>query len=329
MRNITLRILRAASILSIGAGAIFAQATSDAPKPSETTVSLGNAKIDRYRIGYQDVLNIQVDRHADLNQALAVRQDGTIELQRIRKTIVAVCKTEIELARDIEVAYGENYLRNPNVRVSVTEQRSQPVIVVGFVVNPNTYYLNRRMHLLEVLGLAGGANKDAGTRMFVARQGSSSVCKTPETSTTDSDEIVLKEFKVRDVLAGRANFWIEPGDTISVLDSDIIYVYGNVNKQGAYKTREPLTLTQAIVSAEGFKGAAKKDKIRILRQKEGSNDREELIFDLNAIEKRKIDDPFLQPNDIVAVSEDKAKSILMGFVDSLKGTIPNAIYRIP
>ena len=120
-----------------------------------------------------------------------------------------------------------------------------------------------------------------------------------------------------------------PFDVVSVLDADIIYVYGNVNKQGAYQTREPITLTQAIAKAEGLKGSVKKDKIRVLRGIEVGNSREELIFNLNDIEKRKVPDPFLQPNDIVAVSEDKTRSIIMGFVDSIKGTIPNAVYRIP
>ena len=316
--------------VSFAAGIVFAQTSGESvaviPNAS-TTASV--PRNDRYRIGYQDIVSIQVDRHPDLNQTVPVRQNGTIELFRIEKPLVAVCKTELELASAITAAYKEKYLRNPSIRVSVTEQRSQPVMVLGFVEKPQTYYLNRRVHLLELLGMAGGPNKEAGTRMIVARQGSVSVCQEPESSVDNADTVSVSEFKVRDVLSGKRTFWIQPGDVVSVLDSDIIYVYGNVNKQGAFKTREPITLTQAIVSAEGLKGAAKKDKIRILRQKEGSFEREELIFDLGHIEKRKINDPILQPNDIVAVSEDKVKSILMGFVDSLKGTIPNAVYRLP
>ena len=120
-----------------------------------------------------------------------------------------------------------------------------------------------------------------------------------------------------------------PGDVVSVLDADIVYVYGNVNKQGSYKIREPITLTQAIVSAEGLRPTAKKDKVRILRQKAGAADREEFVFDLNQIDKGKIKDPFLEPNDIVAVSEDKTKSILFGIGNTMKTAVPNAIYRIP
>ncbi|MBK6590634.1 MAG: SLBB domain-containing protein [Acidobacteria bacterium] len=314
--------------VSLAGGIVIGQTVDPKSEPSAATVASTQTN-ERYRIGYQDIISIQVDRHPDLNQTVPVRQNGTIELFRIEKPLVAVCKTELELANDITAAYKEKYLRNPSIRVSVTQQMSQPVMVLGFVEKPQTYYLNRRVHLLELLGMAGGPNKEAGTRMIVARQGSISVCQQPDTRADDANTVSVNEFKVRDVLSGKSTFWIQPGDVVSVLDSDIIYVYGNVNKQGAFKTREPITLTQAIVSAEGLKGAAKKDKIRILRQKDGSTEREEFIVDLGQIEKRKAIDPILQPNDIVAVSEDKAKSILMGFVDSLKGTIPNAIYRIP
>jgi len=122
---------------------------------------------------------------------------------------------------------------------------------------------------------------------------------------------------------------MQAGDVVSVLDADVVYVYGNVNKQGAYRVREPLTLTQAIVSAEGLKPAAKKNNVRILRQKPGSVDREEFVFDLNAIDKGKVKDPYLEPSDIVAVSGDTTKSILLGIRDAIKTSIPAAIYTIP
>ena len=122
---------------------------------------------------------------------------------------------------------------------------------------------------------------------------------------------------------------MQPGDVVSVLDADIVYVYGNVNKQGPVRIREPITLTQAIVSAEGLRPAANKDKIRVLRQKTGSVDREELVFDLNQIDKGKVKDPYLEPNDIVAVSQDGSKAVLLSVTNMIKSTIPSAIYRIP
>jgi protein involved in polysaccharide export with SLBB domain len=142
------------------------------------------------------------------------------------------------------------------------------------------------------------------------------------------NEMMLLNFKVRDVLEGKQNLWMQPGDVVSVLDSDVVYLYGDVKKVGAVKMKEPITLTQAIVSAEGLKSTAK-SQVKILRLKEGSRDRMELAFNLKDIEKRKIQDPFLEPNDIVAVSEDSSKVILKGVTDVLKSAVPSLIYLVP
>ncbi|MEP6787008.1 MAG: polysaccharide biosynthesis/export family protein [Acidobacteriota bacterium] len=304
------------------------QAVAPVSTPQATKVPDATAQNDRYRIGFQDVLDIQIFRHPDLNQRVPVNPNGTIVLFRLEHPVVAICKTERELSTDIANAYKEKYLRDPEVSVNVAEQKSQSIAVIGSVEKPGNFFVNRRYHLLEMLALAGGPNKEAGTRLMIARTGSTSNCK-ENLDSSDNDKIEVVGFKIRDVQEGKQTFWMQPGDVVSVLPADIVYVYGNVNKQGPVSIREAITLTQAIVSAEGLKPAANKDKIRILRQKTGSIDREELVFDLNLIDKGKVKDPYLEPNDIVAVSQDSSKAVFLGVTNMIKSTIPSAIYRIP
>jgi len=317
-----------ASALNAAAQISNGQVPAPSSTPLRTTVLDANAQSDRYRIGFRDVLDIQVFRHPDLSQRVLVSPNGTIVLFRLEHPVVAVCRTERELATDIENAYKEKYLRDPEVNVVVAEQKSQSIAVIGSVEKPGNFFVNRRVHLLEMLAMAGGPNREAGTRLLIARTGSSSNCK-ESNDAPDSDKVDVVGFKIRDIQEGKETFWMQPGDVVTVLDADIVYMYGNVNRQGSIKIREPITLTQAIVSAEGLKSAANKDKIRILRQRPGGVDREELIYDLNQIDKGKVKDPYLEPNDIVAVSEDKAKSILQGLANSIKSSVPNVIYRVP
>lgn len=294
--------------------------------PSDATVASAVRDDDRYRIGFQDVLDVRVYRHADLSQRVSVNPNGTISLFRLDKPIIAVCKSETELEREIAAAYKAKFIRNPEVVVNVAEQRSQSIGVSGAVVKPEYFFVKRRYHLLEMLALAGGPNKESGTRVIVSRTGSTSNCK----QIADPDqEVNVYSFKLRDIQEGKKTFWMQPGDLVSVLESDIVYVYGNVNEQGAYNIRESITLTQALVTAKGLKSAAKKDKIRVLRQNGDGEDREELVFDLNQIDKGKVADPILQPNDIVAVSEDKAKAILFSFGKAITNAVPNAALRFP
>jgi polysaccharide export outer membrane protein len=303
---------------------------SPSTKPGTQIPPSANSPDERYRIGYRDTLDVQVFRHSDLNKRVSVNDDGTITLFRLDKPIVAVCKTELELAGDIAKAYEKDYLRDPEVNVVAVEQKSQSVSVIGAVEKPGSFFINRRVQLLELLAFAGGPRtSEAGTRLLVARTGSSSNCQQDIATAKSDDNVQLMDFKIRDVQTGKQTLWMQPGDVVSVLDSDVVYMYGNVNKQGAVKIKEPLTLTQAIVLAEGLKGSTQKDRVRVLRQKPGAADREEMVYDLTQINRGKAKDPFLEPNDIVAISEDKAKSIVNNIARSITGGLPSVFYRIP
>lgn len=324
MRNLRFVLTFAVFVFAISTAAM-AQAVTAPPDNLIAGLQSGN---DRYRIGFQDILEIQIFQHPNLSQRVAVSPNGTIMLFRLDKPVVAVCKTERELAFEIADAYKASFIRDPQVNVVVAEQKSQSVAVIGAVEKPGTYFINRRYHLLEMLAMAGGPNKESGTRLLVARTGSTSQCR-DKGDLTDGDQIAVMDFKIRDVQEGRQTLWMQPGDVVSLLKADVIYVYGNVNKQGTIEVREPITLTQAIVSAEGIKPTARKDKIRILRQIPGKGDRGEFVYDLTEIDKGKVKDPFLEPNDIVAVSEDRVKAILFGIANSIKSSVPSAVYRLP
>jgi protein involved in polysaccharide export with SLBB domain len=304
---------------------------------------------ERYRIGFQDTLEITVAGHPKYSLTTSIAPNGTIRLNNIEQPVVAVCKTEQELSEEIKARYMEKILRNPFVVVRVAKRLSQSVSVIGAVKKPDNIFLDRRVRLLEALSYAGGPDSErAGTKMIVARLGSNSACRsendalTAEAATTaaaaavsttagktEKDDLIVYQFNIKDVLEGKENLWLQPGDVVSVLDFDVVYVYGNVIEQGSVKLNRPLTLRQAIAEAKGFKPASKKDKIRILRLENGSAEWKEFPYDLKEIDSGKVQDPFLQPNDIVAVSEDQVKSILNGLRDIVKGGAPTLFYRVP
>jgi polysaccharide biosynthesis/export protein len=309
-----------------------AQTTSPAApvaSPSDNALAIAASKDERYRIGFQDRLEIQVFRHPELTQRVDVNQNGTINLFRLNQPILAVCKTERELANDVAAAYRKDYLRNPEVNVTAVEQRSRAFAVMGAVEKPAQYMVNRRVRLLELIALAGGPSKEAGTRVAVARMGSTSSCQMGEDPAAQSDDIPVLNFRLNDVLQAKENLTMRPGDVVIMMKADVIYVYGNVNKQGQIQIKEPLTLTQALASAEGLKSASDKGKIKVLRQKPGSMEREEFTYNLDDITKRKVPDPFLEPNDVIAVNTDKTKEIFQTIGKSLTNGIPSLFLRVP
>ena len=61
---------------------------------------------EKYRIGFQDTIEVQVFRHPELSQVVNVSPDGTILMPRIDRPISAVCQTERELGETISTGAG-------------------------------------------------------------------------------------------------------------------------------------------------------------------------------------------------------------------------------
>ena len=249
-------------------------------------------------------------RHPELSQTVSVNPDGTISLFRIDNPIVAVCKTERELAATIETLY-KNYLRTPQVNVRAVDQRSQPFAVMGAVEKPGSFFLNKKVRFIQLISLAGGFDVEkAGMKIQVARIGNISGCA--ETVEDDENrEVEFLSYNLADVIEGKQNPWMEPGDIVSVLKADEAYVVGDVIEPAKIELKNPITLTQAIAMAKGLDKNARTDKVIIQRQEKDSPIKTELEFDLKEIRDKKIPDPQIQANDIVVVGTDKVKAIKM------------------
>lgn len=295
---------------------------------NQTSASNENDE-DRYLIGYEDVLEINVVKHPELRQKVSVGKNGKIFVPRVDDPITVICKTNREVADEITKAYKKDFLRDPFVSVEVVEQKSHSASVIGAVDKPGNYFLTRKTHLLQLLSLAGGPNIHAGSRLMVVRGGSSTTCRQEASTASSEGNVEYIQYNITDIQEGKKIVWIQPGDVVSILEADKVYVYGNVRREGLVTMKEPLTLIQALASAMGVKPSSQIDKIKVLRQKEGSEDRDELVFDVKAIAKGQAKDPFLQHGDIVAVSEDKTKMILSKIANSATGGIPALFYRVP
>ncbi len=128
---------------------------------------------------------------------------------------------------------------------------------------------------------------------------------------------------------GTQNPWMQPGDVVSILEADEVYVVGNVVEPAKVSLREPKTLTEAIAAALGLDATANTEKVIIQRQEAGKPNRTELVYNLKDIRDEKIPDPQLQANDIVKVSNDRVKSVKNGILKAITGGLGNIFYRFP
>jgi len=330
VRTSVLAVTLFATFLAPAQIALGQQATRRSPITRPATVNrspmLAN---DHYRMGPGDVLEIRLYKLPDLSrEALRVEENGTIRMPLINEEIPAVCRTENELAKDIAARYLK-FMRNPQVDVFIKEYHSRPVAVIGAVNTPGRFQLQRRIRLLDLLSYAGGPAERAGGNIQVVHSRTPLACEaTASGSARDSNPALgIDVYKLNDTLRGaaQANPYVRAGDVITLLESEQIYIVGNVLRPASIVLKERITISQAIAMAGGTLPDTQTDRVRIVRQNQRSHARQEFVVDLKAIAKRQAEDIVLQANDIVEVPTASGKRFLRTL---LGGIVPSAA-RLP
>lgn len=158
---------------------------------------------DAFRIGPEDVLDVQVWKNPELSRVIPVRPDGMISLPLVND-IRAAGLTPIELRQQVTQRLSE-FIPSPEVSVIVREVHSVKVAVVGAVRMPGHYEVNSTATVLELIARAQGLTEFADRgRIVVLRQNGKATKRIP--------------FNYRKVADGseQDNFVVQPGDIIVV-----------------------------------------------------------------------------------------------------------------
>lgn len=134
--------------------------------PPDGAVSIRPGDTD-YRIGPQDVLDINVFQVSDLTKTVQVDTGGKILLPLVGQ-MTAAGRTPGELSADLVAALSKTYMRDPQVVVSVKEASSQKVTVDGAVAQPGIYALQGPTTLMQAVALAHGLDQKLANPKKVA-----------------------------------------------------------------------------------------------------------------------------------------------------------------
>lgn len=217
-----------------------------------------------YRVGPGDVLLIRDLDHPDLfvgerraetpgMHLFEVQDDGLLPLPLVG-LVQASGKALPELLSDLNNAYGQ-YVRAPNISVTVSRYRSQKVYVLGQVNIPGAYPFDGRISVLDAIGQARGLTENADlVGSYLVREG---------------EVLPVNLYALLRKGDMRQNILMTGGDLIHIADlSDRkIYVLGEVKKPGVFSMgSEPLRLIDAISMAGGLNPVtAKKGNILLVR----------------------------------------------------------------
>jgi polysaccharide biosynthesis/export protein len=311
-RNILLMVLACSLSLPIVGRSQDPQPS--APPPVSNPVFTSGTSVDtqglkNYLLGPGDVIDVRVFGQSDLNAMAEVDSDGNISsLPFLESAIVARCRTEKEIQKDIAAAYSK-YLKNPQISVRTSERKSRPPATVsGAVRQPTRVLMMRKVRLSEVMTASGGfTERAAGTIQILHTE--PLMCPGPgeeaEGAPLDPEKVALEIVKISDLRAGKpqGNPVIRPGDSIVVTEAEPVYIIGSVwNPQQVYLT-DQLTLSRAIAMVGGARKEGKLNGVKIYRTKPGVQDQEVIVVDYNAIKKSQKPDVKLQAYDVIEVPE--------------------------
>jgi len=129
--------------------------TGVAPAPAAAARVASRLGMKDYRIGADDLLEIQVFGVEQLSRAVRVNSRGSVSLPLIG-TVELAGMTAQEAEAIIAAKLADSYLQNPQVSLFIKEYTSQRVTIEGAVQKPGIYPLRGQTTLLRTLALAGG-----------------------------------------------------------------------------------------------------------------------------------------------------------------------------
>lgn len=142
--------------------------TTTVPQFSSPTPATNIVRPD-YVIGPDDVISVDVFQIPDLSRTVQVDSEGNVLLPLLG-SIPAAGRSVAQLSQQIAVAYGDKYVRDPKVTVSVKNSESQKVTVNGAVVQPGIYPISSGTTLMQAIALAKGPDtKLASDRVAIFR----------------------------------------------------------------------------------------------------------------------------------------------------------------
>jgi polysaccharide export outer membrane protein len=267
-----------------------------------------------YQIGVGDVLDVHVNDEDDISGRYQVDQDGNVKVSLLAKPVPAAGATTFQLASRLSDALKEGkILRDPSVSVLILREVTQNVSILGAVMRPGVYPIEKPTTVMDLISLAGGLAPNAGNSLTVSHQGPSNGPAGPNGSANSSPS-GNTTLNVTTLLAAKdpsANIGVHAGDVVTVGTAPVVFVVGSVTRPGAFAVqdrRSEMTVLQAVAMAEGPTPIAALGKTIIIRQSSSSAERQEIPIDLKKVMRGKEQDQVLEANDILFVPQSGLKA---------------------
>jgi polysaccharide export outer membrane protein len=194
-----------------------------------------------YRLESGDIIRVTVFQNPDLTTETRVSESGGVSFPLIGTVAVgglSLPDAEQKIAGRLKEG---GYVLQPQVSILPVESRGNQVAVVGQVNRPRRYPLETtHSRLSDLLAAAGGpAVTAADTVVLVGRRDGQPVRREIDIGT------LFRQGSDQDPL-------LEGGDTLYVDRAPMFYIYGEVQKPGAFRLERGMNPMQALATGGGL-----------------------------------------------------------------------------
>ena len=243
-----------------------AKVTSVQPGAAATHAVPGNApaigavESRAETLGPGDQVKITVFRNPDLTTETKVSEKGSVMFPLVGEVQLSGLTPEQAGRRIADALKRGKFVVNPEVTVSMMQVNSRQVSVLGNVNKPGRYPLDAATgKVTDLLALAGGISAGGSDTITLV--------------TTRNGQTTKQDIDLPAIVAGdlSRNVELQPGDTIYVGRAPMFYIYGEVQKAGAYRVEKGMTVMQAIALGGGLTPRGTERGIRIARKDANGN----------------------------------------------------------
>lgn len=207
-------------------------------------------------LGPGDQVRITVFRNPELTTEARITEKGSVPFPLLGEVPLAGLSPTQAAQRIAEKLRQGRFVVNPEVTVAAMQVMSRQVSVLGNVNKPGRYPLDAATgKLTDLLALAGGIAPGGSDQvsLITTRNG--------RTTTVNVDLPAM----LRDGDLSK-NAQLQAGDTIFVHRAPMVYIYGEVQKAGAYRVEKDMTVMQVLAMGGGLTPRGTQRGIRIERK---------------------------------------------------------------
>jgi polysaccharide biosynthesis/export protein len=216
-----------------------------------------------YLLGAGDVLKITVYNNPDLSLETRVSEAGTISYPLLGDVQVAGLTTSAAEKKLAKLLDTGGFVKKPQINILVTLFQSKMISVLGSVLKPGRYPLERATNLADMLALVGGATLDGSDLVtIIGKKGK-------------------KEYDLHNIVGkgeNAQNVPLEGGEIIYVGARDVA-VMGQVNRPGKYAVTGGVRTLSDFLSVAGGINPNGSDIITVTTMRAGKQARFEVDID--------------------------------------------------